>query len=154
MIKFYGKIDECSRRQLRKRNVLNGISNAIIPTSILMILSILAWIFAGYWYFFLFILLCEITGFIIYICTMREFIPKLIIIDEKEVYIEFVSGGCAEIQKVEDVKSVVDYGSFYAINFYFCGVYSGICQKDLLIEGSLEEFETLFEDKLIRQNDN
>ena len=72
----------------------------------------------------------------------------------KGIYIEFVGGGAAEIKSLEDVKKVIDYGTFYVINFYFGGVYSGICQKDLLIEGGLEEFEKLFEDKLVRQTDN
>ena len=54
-------------------------------------------------------------------------------------------------RKMIDVKKVRDYGNFYYLTFYFPykdGYF--VCQKDLLVEGTLEEFEKLFEDKLER----
>lgn len=54
-------------------------------------------------------------------------------------------------QVMENVKDVRDYGDFYDINFALIGV-TGlfVCQKDLLTEGSIEEFERIFEKKIIR----
>ena len=53
---------------------------------------------------------------------------------------------------VQDVKKVFDYDAFYYLSFPFgkknCKF---ICQKDLLSEGTLEEFESLFEGKIIKK---
>ena len=56
------------------------------------------------------------------------------------------------IVNTQDIKEILDMGSFYAVIFYFPNMDRRfICQKDLLIEGTIEEFEKLFEDKLVRQ---
>ena len=47
----------------------------------------------------------------------------------------------------DDIKSIYDYGEYYHI-------WQGdlfLCQKNLLTEGSIEEFEKIFEDKIIRK---
>ena len=53
-------------------------------------------------------------------------------------------------REFQDVKNVVDKGDFYIINFYFPHTQM-ICQKDLIIQGTLEEFEELFKDYLVKQ---
>ena len=55
-------------------------------------------------------------------------------------------------RKLIDVKKVQDYGEFYYLTFYFPykdGYF--VCQKDLLTEGTLEDFEALFQDKIERK---
>lgn len=52
---------------------------------------------------------------------------------------------------VDQVKQVVDYGEWYKIDFYFpykCQRF--ICQKDLIAQGTIEEFERIFFEKIIR----
>ncbi len=55
-------------------------------------------------------------------------------------------------REVIDVKKVIDRGNFYEIIFYFphkdCFF---ICQKNLIVEGTIEEFEELFADRLVRK---
>ena len=54
---------------------------------------------------------------------------------------------------ISKVKEVRDCGEYYDIVFptkYFTSVY--ICQKNLLTKGSILEFEEIFKDKLIRDN--
>ena len=56
-----------------------------------------------------------------------------------------------ETKSLEDVKKVVDMGDFYKIYFYFpnkSNLFS--CQKSLLIKGTIEQFEQLFADKMIK----
>ena len=53
-------------------------------------------------------------------------------------------------REFQDIKSVVDKGTFYIINFYFPHAQM-LCEKDLIVQGTLEEFEELFEDYLIKQ---
>ena len=55
-------------------------------------------------------------------------------------------------KEVIDVKKVIDKGNFYIILFYFPHKdVNFICQKDLIVEGTIEEFEELFEGKIVRK---
>lgn len=54
------------------------------------------------------------------------------------------------IKEVKKIKKVIDNGKYYTV------IYSGlsnaiICQKNLLVEGTLEEFEAIFEGKIKRK---
>lgn len=56
-------------------------------------------------------------------------------------------------RKISDVKTVTDHGTFYRIHFYFPNLApSYLCQKDLLVQGTIEEFEKLFKGKIVRKN--
>lgn len=58
----------------------------------------------------------------------------------------------SEIKSLGDVKKVVDMGDWYKIYFYFPNKSNiFICQKDLICQGTLEEFESLFADKIVRK---
>ena len=81
-------------------------------------------------------------------------IPKAVYIKDGKIIASFadaVPGDPddyrAEVYEIENVESVVDYGSYYVIKnprYIFC-------QKDLLTQGTLEDFEKLFADKLVRK---
>lgn len=59
-----------------------------------------------------------------------------------------VSGG----KSVNSVKRVLDVGEWYYIIFKFGDIStSWVCQKDLLTKGTIEDFENLFENKLVRK---
>ena len=53
---------------------------------------------------------------------------------------------------IDDVKKIIDYGEFYDFVFTFSArdIYF-VCQKDLLVCGTIEEFESLFEGKIERR---
>ena len=56
-----------------------------------------------------------------------------------------------ERRNIADVKCVRDFGEFYELVFPFGKVSEKfICQKDLLTKGTLEKFEALFGDRIIR----
>lgn len=81
-------------------------------------------------------------------------IPKAVYIKDGKIIASFadaVPGDPddyrAEVYEIENVESVVDYGSYYVIKnprYIFC-------QKDLLTQGTLEDFEKLFADKIVRK---
>ena len=52
----------------------------------------------------------------------------------------------------ENVKCIFDFGDWYHIVFKFPtkSIYC-VCQKNLLEEGTIEEFETIFEGKIVRK---
>ena len=61
--------------------------------------------------------------------------------------------GAVESYKICKVKKVVDYGRYYYVFLYRLDPSKGIvCQKDLLTEGTIEEFEELFKEKIIRKS--
>ena len=52
---------------------------------------------------------------------------------------------------ISDVRKVLDEGEWYQVCIAPLEVGNYLCQKDLLVEGSLEEFEKIFEGKIIRK---
>ncbi|MBQ5725745.1 MAG: hypothetical protein IIV80_06300, partial [Clostridia bacterium] len=56
------------------------------------------------------------------------------------------------INSIDDVTMIVDMGEWYHISFgKMLGSGRFVCQKDLLVQGTIEDFEKLFEGKLIRK---
>ena len=54
-----------------------------------------------------------------------------------------------ECRSIQDAKQVKDHGDFYEITFPFGKISDKfICQKSLLSQGTLEEFEQLFQGKI------
>lgn len=76
--------------------------------------------------------------------------PKEITIEENSIWI--VGESFTQQRDVEAIKRIVDYGNFYQIEFYFPNrSIHCVCQKDLIVEGSIEEFEERFADYIERK---
>ena len=77
--------------------------------------------------------------------------PEKICIDGETISCDI--GGQLESIFLEDIKEIHDYGDFYSFMFTN-GQYTPhfVCQKDLLAKGTIEDFETLFEGKIIKVN--
>jgi hypothetical protein len=68
-------------------------------------------------------------------------------VDEDSIYVENEKGNTAK--DLSSVKEVKDYGDWYFISFGRKLLITGyVCQKDLLVEGTLEDFERIFEGKI------
>lgn len=77
--------------------------------------------------------------------------PKQIIIDEKNMVCK--TNKFEEIRYIQDVKIVNDYGDFYELIFPFGKISNNfICQKKLISNGTIEEFESLFSGKIKRHS--
>ena len=58
-----------------------------------------------------------------------------------------------ETRNLGDVKEVIDKGDWYQIKFFFPNKSARfVCQKSLTTQGSLAEFEKIFEAKLIHRS--
>lgn len=56
------------------------------------------------------------------------------------------------VNSLSNVSKVVDLGDFYSIRVNQCLEHARfMCKKDLLTQGTLEEFENLFADKMVRK---
>jgi len=79
----------------------------------------------------------------------KPMLPGKITVDNE--YIEYISEQATICRNVSDVKVVRDYDDFYDVISYFGkGSDFFVCQKDLLSCGTLEDFERLFEGKIVR----
>lgn len=77
----------------------------------------------------------------------EKIIPRRVYIENDIITCQ--SNALVESRTIQDVKEVRDYGDFYYLEFPF-GKYSYrfVCQKDLLTQGTLADFESLFAEKI------
>lgn len=76
-------------------------------------------------------------------------IPNRVVIDDYGM--EAISNGYKLFVNMKSVVSVIDMGTWYTFKFDLKMNNFFVCQKDLLVEGTLEEFEKLFEGKIERK---
>lgn len=83
--------------------------------------------------------------------VFNKSIPQKIVIENG--IIEFSSDECNQYETAENVKCIFDFGDWYHIVFKFPtkSIYC-VCQKDLLVQGTIEEFEAVFERKIVVHN--
>ncbi len=157
MIEFNGYLTGASKKFFFKKNI-SYLQNAsifaftmVLPFIILLIktfeaLSIL------YIYFAVFGGLMIVYHIIIPKAN-KSVIPKRICITDNKMVC--IADNFTEKRSVELVKKVYDYGEFYFISFYFGKISCYfICQKSLLTQGTIEDFEKLFDGKIVRKNEN
>lgn len=160
MINFSGKIENTIQAKIiSKRGQFAGILGIIIAVVTLMGCLIIwlidkklnaelvtAFIFGG---------VAILVGAIICIPTNSK---KLRF--EWDYYIKFENelitvvsnhqNGATQTYNISKIKKVVDYGKYYYLFLHRLDPSNGItCQKNLLGEGSTEEFEELFKGKII-----
>lgn len=156
MIEFNGYISGDAEKTWQHNNKIMGVKICVVSW-LLIVPSIIAWgIRAQNW---LLVGLCAATLFIFPLFALiplstkkgNSFLPKNIVIDEE--YITCKTDKSGETKFIDDVKVVKDHGDFYEFVFPFGKVSTNfICQKDLLVKGTLTEFETLFKEKIQRAN--
>lgn len=86
--------------------------------------------------------------------VLRFRLSPHIVITEKDLSLELWSNGekVWRTRKLSKVKKVLDCGEVYYIIFKFGDITnSWICQKNNIISGTIEEFESLFQSKIIKE---
>ena len=77
-----------------------------------------------------------------------KYLPILITIDRDSLVCQ--TSQITESRTLQDVKYVKQYDEFYTLHFVMGKIsINYVCQKSLLSNGSLEEFEALFQDKMV-----
>lgn len=155
MIEFKGYISGKSEKHFKKNNLLFGLNVVIISLLIFLPIVIIA-IFKTHNFniFGYYCLLCAVAIFAVVVPRpkkeQKSQLPKRIFIEDDCIIC--VADVYTESKFIDDVKKVIDYGEFYDIRFPL-GNFSEkfICQKSLLVKGTLEDFEVLFEGKIERR---
>ena len=152
MIIFEGQISgECKKGVFRRDAKIAFICGLI--TSIIFAIPTVVVAVTVHWLALLFFLILIPFPFLATITPNEKdlptFLPSKVTIDTKVGEITAESSRFCTDAYIDDVVKVLDYGEWYLIDV---GDRDGrfICQKDLLTSGTLEEFETIFGDKIQR----
>ena len=159
MIEFFGTLSEECQKAISRRNRKMVAIVFTCFTILLGIIPTVVFYLKGDEYFYEFFGLAVLmTIFSIIFWLPISVIRKppqgvstdiLIQIDGDYV----TSSGCFGVQKkpISSVKKVIDAGEWYYLVFKWSGTNTNfVCQKNLLQQGTLEEFEALFEGKIAR----
>ena len=125
------------------------IKQNLIPLSAIFLSIILSSILFN-WYILLFLIPFTLVGLSNLKVEQNELLPHRIRIDVESKKIIYNFQKMKRVHPFEEVKKVIDYGFCYHFVFKRSDPYF-VCQKSLLTQGSLEEFEALFEDKIVRR---
>ena len=149
---FRGKLNEECSRYLKKKRIIEGI----IKFNVMFVVSIpfvLCFAFAVSYWVFLFLIVTFIFALIDVLFYDESFKVEP---DEIDIDDMFLTGYCAKydykrMNYLSDVLEVTDMGAWYKFKYNLTINVFTVCQKDLIVEGTLEEFEELFADKLVRK---
>ena len=150
MIEFKGKVTSKNAIKSQGR-MLKAIF--IISVAIAMLLMLI--LLGAAWFFRTLILIMMpvvIIGIIVIPNKHIALLPERLFIDTDErTIVSQIKGMNETFKMLDSVTKVEDYGDCYA--FYFGNRVSGlgfIAQKDLITQGTIEEFEEIFEEVLVR----
>ena len=164
MIEFDGEISGIAKKFRFKREWQLGIKILFIALTIL--LPFVTFLFYKLWELYK----VEMWETLPLYCSMYVIIPlaTLVINDKKtnkdlntqkiftddEYIVSVLVNGSKVYKLISDTKCVNDYDEFYELVFPLsAGIsHAFICQKSLLTKGTLEEFEALFEGKIVRKS--
>ena len=163
MIEFQGSISEKNQldrmKKLDKKVTQVSILGLIFIWLVVIAIGLPLRILQDLWGELIFCSLIMLTVPILSAYTPKKVILRFrisphIIITEKDLSIELRSNGKEvwRTRKISKVKKVLDCGEAYYIIFKFGDITnSWICQKNNIINGTIEEFESLFQTKLVKE---
>lgn len=146
--KLTGKANSFYRKELKKTILIFILCFTIIPLPGTINLSR---IFGTPIILIFYLVVTLFWPFLLRFRVGKKFtVPERVRIDT-EGSILYECGRLLNVVSIKSVKKVVDYGEFYYIKLPFLHLTNEIiCQKNLLTHGSIEEFEELFKDKIVR----
>lgn len=162
MIEFFGTLSEQCQREINKRT---RIMLAIVFTCFTVLLGVVPTIVLfiqqdeDFYEFFGLTVLLVIVSVIFWlpINVVRkppQGVSADVLVQIDGNYIICSGFGGVQVRKkpLDKVKKVIDVGEWYYVVFKGGSKLSAfVCQKDLLKQGTLEEFEALFEGKITRK---
>ena len=78
-----------------------------------------------------------------------EHMPSRILFDLKKGFVFYKSQKNVNSYEIEDIDEILDYGNFYHVKFKKIPDSYYILQKDLIVQGTIEEFVEYFKDKIL-----
>lgn len=164
MIEFNGKISKKCQNYICKQEAVPGLIGCLIGVILVLLpATVIASIYFSQMRIMVIVcgilLSAVILFFGYYSPFMKGTLPlitpiRIVITDNGEITSYGENFELAN--SVADATVVVDYGEWYHISFtrntkFGLGNGRFVCQKDLLTQGSVDQFEKLFEGKIVRK---
>lgn len=160
MIEFKGEYSEKNKLLLIKQTVIICAITSIIMFVIFGSIIVAASVYTKNWYL-LFLLAVPFLIGVTLTCTpflekgssMKDGTPECIALDTERgvLYVEMRKIGNIISHKVNDIGRVVETEDSYYVYLGSNKLFACICQKDNLVQGSLEEFEKAFTDVIVKR---
>lgn len=156
MIVFSGVVsDQIQRKTMKRRNKFSFCLSCIVVSAVIVLDGILFFVFVGDMIEWLILSAALIVAVLLQLFFVRVELPFRweynIKIDSENIVVESPIWPKPLQKPLKKIKKVLDVGDCYYIIY---GDISNciVCQKNLIQEGTIEEFETLFQGKIVRQN--
>lgn len=82
---------------------------------------------------------------------IEDYYPISVVVEDDKLITDGKGEDAYNSRRIDEVKVVIDGGDFYYIKYYYPFYDYTLCQKDLIVKGTIEEFEELFADRLVRK---
>lgn len=154
VLSFRGELSTESKKYLTKKQSNAGIVGGVFILVISALPSVAALFFDNpEWIWPLFILCAGIIFGVLFWLMMflAKFYPDQIDIENGIIHMINDSGKFNVSKKIDSVVKVIDEGNFYYIKFMIGRLPFGLCQKDLLVKGTIEDFEKVFDGLIVRK---
>lgn len=153
MIIFNGEISNKSKNYLLRCNKIGGFISGLVPAIIILVPIIILTIVSN-WAYAIAIPFIIAFPFITSIpCSKKnryQIYPEEIKIFDEQIFC--TNSKYNLMRELSQVRIIKDYGEWYHIQFDFPHRdIHFICQKNLIVQGTVEEFEKLFEGKIVRK---
>lgn len=155
MIVFSGVVsDEIQRKTMKRRNTYSFCLSCIVVSAVIVLDGILFIVFVGDmigWIILSATLIVAVLLQLFFACMELPFRWEYNITIDSENIVVVSPIWPKSLQKpMKKIKKVLDVGDCY----FIYGDISNciVCQKNLIQEGTIEEFEALFQEKIVRQN--
>lgn len=151
MIEFKGEISKRSKKILLKKQMGYGVFAMMMLLAITVPPVVLLAVYVNLFYLY-FLLILVFSGLVLLLNPLYSVNPpSQVEIEDGVIYI--TCGYGVKSRDLIDVKKVIDYGECYYIAFHSAHLHlSCICQKDLIVQGTIEEFEELFKLYIVRKD--
>ncbi len=155
MIIFNGKLSSKSinyiTSQLKQKKVINKLLLIYVIIVCISSVPIILLGLLAHWlcFFFEIIVLGAVFVALKILWNDMNKIPEKVVVDNINIMLYFEKGEM--VIESSKIVQVLDLGSFYQLLLRGGINQNFICQKDLLVKGTLEDFENLFAGKIIRQ---
>ena len=151
MIVFDGHIGSAAKKCRRSRERKMGLVLCLCGMlGIIPMMLFISRVFPAFNIWYLYGAVVLVLPLMILIPSSSDYLPKRIVLDDD--HITSYSEKLIDTKYIEDVKEVRDHGTFYELVFPRGNIsHQYFCQKDLLTQGTLEEFEAMFEGKISRE---
>ena len=148
---FQGELSNKNQKYLLRKNKIVG-SFAICLLTLILSVPIILLSYFIHWAFslaFVILALMLILNLIPLKDEKKFTIPAKIMFYDDTITSE--GKGFSTTKPISAIKKIIDFGDFYHIIFNFPHKdIRFLCQKDLLKEGNLQDFEKYFKDKIVR----